>query len=235
MYENHSKFYSHNLGHDVDVLTFGTGGYPVVIFPTTLGRYYEAKDFKLIDAVSGFINEGIVQVFCPDSVNHASWYGKVHPKERVTRHIRYDRFLFEEYIPQIRHNTPSGKVAVAGCSFGGFSAANYAFRHPEHVSHLISMSGAFDIKSFMEGYYDDDVYFNNPVDFVPQANHPDIWKMNIILGTSEWDICLPYSQRFSKILADKNVNHWLDIRGWKEHDWPLWCEMFPHYLSKCFL
>jgi esterase/lipase superfamily enzyme len=94
------------------------------------------------------------------------------------------------------------------------------------------MSGAFDIKSFMSGYYDNDVFFNNPVDFVPGANHPDIWKMKIILGTSEWDICLEYSKHFSQLLNAKGVSHWLDIRGWKEHDWPLWREMFPHYLSQ---
>jgi len=231
MHESHSKFYSHNLGHDVDILTFGESGYPVVIFPTTLGRYYEAKDFKLIDSVAWFVNEGLVQIFCPDSVNHASWYGEVHPKERVNRHIRYDRFLHEEFIPQIRWNTPAGRIAAAGCSFGGFSAANYAFRHPEYVSHLISMSGAFDIKSFMHGHYDDDVYFNNPVDFVPGANHPDLWKMKIILGTSEWDICREYNYQFSQILNNKGIAHWLDVRGWIKHDWPLWQEMFPHYLS----
>ncbi len=47
------------------------------------------------------------------------------------------------------------KVAVAGPSFGGFQAANFAFRHPGKVSHLMSMSGSFDIRSFLDGYYDD--------------------------------------------------------------------------------
>ena len=231
MHESSSKFYSHHLGHDVDILTFGTQGQPVVIFPTTLGRYYEAKDFKLIESVRWLVEQGLVQIFCPDSVNHASWYGDVHPHERVQRHMRYDRFLYHEFIPQIRWNTPSGRIVAAGASFGGFSAANFTFRHPEYVSHLFSMSGSFDIKSFMKGHYDDDVFFNNPVDFVPGLNHPDIWKLKIILGTSEWDICKEYNLRFSKVLNDKGIAHWLDVRGWQEHDWPLWREMFPHYLS----
>ena len=42
----------------------------------------------------------------------------------------------------------SGKVAVAGCSFGGYHAANFAFRHPGYVSHIFSMGGAFNIKNF---------------------------------------------------------------------------------------
>ncbi len=28
------------------------------------------------------------------------------------------------------------------------------------------------------------------------------------------------------------MGHWLDIRHEKTHDWPLWKEMFPHYLSR---
>ena len=46
----------------------------------------------------------------------------------------------------------------------------------------MSMSGAFDIKSFMHGYYDNNVYFNNPVDFVPGLNHPELWKMFVEPG-----------------------------------------------------
>lgn len=232
MNERYFRFYSHHLGRDIEVLHFGHRGYPLVLFPTTLGRYYEAKDFGLIGAVDWYLREGLVQIYCPDSVNDESWYNRqAHPGQKVWRHIQYDRFLHEEFIPQIRWHTGTGKVAVAGCSFGGYSAANYAFRHPEYVSHLISMSGAFDIKSFLDSHYDDNAYFNNPVDFVPSMDHGELWRMKIILGTSEWDICLDANQRMSGVLAAKNVNHWLDVRGWKEHDWPLWREMFPHYLS----
>ena len=31
--------------------------------------------------------------------------------------------------------------------------------------------------------------------------------------------------------AVKNIPHWLDVRGNIEHDWPLWLEMLPHYVS----
>jgi esterase/lipase superfamily enzyme len=83
----------------------------------------------------------------------------------------------------------------------------------------------------MDGYYDDNVYFNNPVDFLNNADNPALWNMKIILGTSEWDICRPSNQELSGILNKKNITHWYDERGWQEHDWPLWREMFPHYLS----
>ena len=47
------------------------------------------------------------------------------------------------------------------------------------------MSGSFNIKMFIDGYYDDNVFFNNPVDFLPDSNHSDLWNMNIVLGMGE--------------------------------------------------
>ena len=137
----------------------------------------------------------------------------------------------EDIVEKIRNHSGYSKVGVAGASFGGYHAANFAFRHPDVVSHLFSMSGAFDIRNFTSGYFDDDIYFNNPVDYVPGLNHPDLWKMNIILGTSDWDICKDANFKMSHILNEKQVHHWLDCRHESAHDWPLWREMFPHYLS----
>jgi len=39
---------------------FGHAGYPIVLFPTTSDRYYECKDFKLIESVRWFVEEGLV-------------------------------------------------------------------------------------------------------------------------------------------------------------------------------
>ncbi len=233
MKETYHKWYSSNLSKDIEMLVYGHSGYPVILFPTTMGRYYESKDFGLTESIRWFAEQGKIQLYCIDSIDKDSWYNKsVHPAQRVQNHTWYDKMIKEELVEGIRWNTPSGKVAVAGCSFGGFQAANFAFRHPYVVSHLMSMSGAFDIRSFMDGHYDDNVYFNNPVDYLPNANHGDLWKINIVLGTSEWDICRDSNQKLSEILNQKNINHWYDERGWQEHDWPLWNEMFPHYLSK---
>ena len=231
MQETYTEFYSHHLGHDVKVLTFGTHGYPLIIFPTTLGSYFEAKDRGMIESIRWFVERGFVQVFCPDSINNESWYAEIHPKHKVERHIQYDKFLHHEFVPQLQANSPSGRVACCGISFGGFSASNFAFRHPEQVSHLFCLSGAFSIKSFLGGYYDDNVYFNNPVDFVPGDDNPELWNLKIVLGTSNWDICLDNNLKFSEILRRKGIPHWLDVRGDVEHDWPLWLGMLPHYVS----
>ena len=232
MKEQYHKWYSPTLSRDIEMLVYGHAGYPVIVFPTTMGRYYESKDFKLIESARWFLEQGLIQIYAIDSIDKDSWYNKsIHPADRVKNHIWYDKFILEEVVNSIRHEKGIGKVCVAGASFGGYHAANFAFRHPEAVSHMFSMSGAFSVNSFMDGHYDDNVYFNNPVDYMPGADHPDLWQMKIVLGVGEWDICLDANHRMHEILKNRGIEHWYDVRKWAEHDWPLWRDMFPHYLS----
>lgn len=233
MKERYVRFYSQHLGRDIEMLVFGDWGYPVLVFPTTMGRYYQAKDFHLINAASWHVNSGRVKIFCVDSIDRDSWYGKhLPPWVRVHNAALYDRFLAEELIPAIQHECNTAKVAVAGCSFGGFQAANFAFKHPDKTSHLFTMGAAFDIRSFLNGHYDDNVYFNNPPDYLPNAHDPNLWQMGIVLGTCSADFCKPDNERLSEILNAKNISHWLDVRWHGTHDWPIWREMFPEYLSR---
>ena len=101
-------------------------------------------------------------------------------------------------------NVRAHRVAVCGASLGAYHAANIAFRHPDAVSHLISLSGAFDISDFFDGYYDDNIYFNSPYDYLPNITDP--WKYNhmgIIIGTGEWDNTRHESYRLSRDLNSK--------------------------------
>lgn len=235
MEERFIKYYSRHLDREIHMSVFGHWGYPVIVFPTTLSRFFQAKDLGLVHSVRHFIESGKIKLFCVDSIDQDSWYGKhLHPGMRVSNYIQYDKFLAHELIPSIREECQVEKVGVAGCSFGGYHAANFAFKHPDLVAYLISMSGAFDMSSFMDGHYDDNFYFNNPVDYMKNEQGWRYGHMKIILGTSEWDICLNSNLQMSKILNNIGVEHWLDVRGWEKHDWPLWNKMFPYYLSKLF-
>ena len=230
--EEYHKWYSPIVGREFEMLVFGHSGYPVILFPTSKGTYYQNKDQGLIATASWFLENGLVKIYCPDSMDAQSWYNKAAPPaERARQQALYDKMLAEEVATRARQETGHDRIAVAGCSFGGYHAVNFAFRHPAITGYCLSMSGIFDIGSFTDGYYDDTVYFNNPVDFVPADNDPNLWNMGIVLGTAEWDSCRPQNEYFSKLLAAKNINHWLDIRPGQTHDWPVWKEMFPHYLS----
>ncbi len=64
------------------------------------------------------------------------------------------------------------------------------------------MSGSYDIKSFLDGYFDDNVYFNNPPDYLQGMS--DEWflaryrQMKIVLGTSDWDMCLDANVKMAR-------------------------------------
>jgi esterase/lipase superfamily enzyme len=233
MKEEYFKWYSPHLHREVQMLAFGHAGYPVVLYPTSMGSFHENRDMGLIGAAEWYIQQGLVQIFCPESNDRDSFYNKqIHPHQRIQNHIAYDHMIRHEIVEKIRFNTAVGKVVMAGCSFGGYHAANFAFRYPGFVSHMFSMSGAFEIRNFMDGYNHQDIFFNSPLEYLPGNNDGDLWKMDIVLGTSNWDICFDANIKLSDCLEAKRIRHWLDVRKDKHHDWPIWKEMFPHYLSR---
>jgi esterase/lipase superfamily enzyme len=166
-----------------------------------------------------------------DSVDGESWYNRsIHPHDRVRRSIAFEEYLLYEVFPLIRNLNGNAQIVTTGCSLGAYYALNFALRHPDLTSACIAMSGAFDMKPFMNGYYDDAFYFNNPVDYVPNINDP--WflnqyaRMKIVLAVGDHDICLGENFRMAHILGSKDIPHWLDVwTGGERHDWPLWQRM----------
>lgn len=226
------RWHSPILGIEMEMLTFGTRGFPVVLFPTSMGMHNENRDFNLIDSIAWFIEEGLVKVYCPDGIDRYSWYNdQADPMQRVQNHILYDRMLMEELYPHMKHETGNWRFGSAGCSFGGFHAANLAFRHPHEVAGLFSFSAKFDIRSRIDGFYNDDIYYNNPVDYLPDLQDPWLWKMQIFLGSAEFDICLDANYKMAHMLGIKQVPHTLDVMPGEKHDWPLWRKQFPKFLG----
>ena len=139
--------------------------------------------------------------------------------------------LLHELTPLAQRETGVARIATAGCSFGGYHATNFAFKHPEVTKYVFNMGAAFDIRDQVDGYYDDYVYFNNPMDFLPNAQSHFFQDMFVVLGTGTRDICWDANEQMAAILRHKGIHHWLDVRQDAEHDWPVWRQMFPHYLS----
>jgi hypothetical protein len=120
MKEEHFKWYSPNLNRDIDMLVFGHTGYPVILFPTSMGSYHENKDMGLIESAKWFIEQGLIQIFCPASIDKDSFYNKnIHPVHRIENHTWYDKMICHEIVEKVKNNTHSGKVAVAGYCWGG--------------------------------------------------------------------------------------------------------------------
>lgn len=236
MNEQYVRWYTPHLSRDFEMLVFGHAGYPVILFPTSLGRYSQNKDFGLVGSVAPLLDAGRVKIYCPDGIDEQSWYNRsIHPADRVKTHQAYENVIRHDVVARARAETGHERVAMAGASFGGYHAVNFAFRHPDTVGYCISLSGSFDVRSFLDGYYDDNVYFNNPVDYLPNLNDPQflghLRHMGIILGTGDRDSCRDRNLHFSGMLDAKGIPHFLDDRKWCGHDWNYWRDMFPHYLS----
>lgn len=219
------------------MLVFGYDGFPVVLFPTSQGKYYECKDWGLINSVSHLIDSGRVKIYCPDGINSESWLNySVPPQERVKTHLAYEGLVIFDVIEFAKHETEKEKVCLVGCDLGAYYAVNTAFKHPDLVKYIISMSGILDIKQFIWGFYDDDCYFNNPPDYLP--NLTDEWylerfrEMEIFFTAGAHDFYSEQSKKLSSLLNFKGVNNQLDILPHVGHDWDFWRSIFPRYLEK---
>jgi len=235
MKREYHRWYSPALGRDMEMLVFGHAGARLLVFPTSKGRFYEWEDRGMIAVMADSIERGWLQVFCVDSVDEESWYARWKwPGDRVWRHVQYDHYLRHEVIPFTQQNA-NPFLIVTGASFGAYHAVNFSFRYPELVGRVLAMNGVYDIREWLDGHYDDNVYFHNPVDFIANEHDPHrlaaMRRMDIILTTSEDEPRRGDTERFSQLLWDKGIWHALRIwKGWA-HDWPWWQEMIRLYLS----
>lgn len=231
MNREYHKGFSRELHREMEMLVFGHAGMPVIVFPTSMGRFFEYEDAGMVGAIATGLESGHIQLFCIDSVDLESLYNRfAHPRDRVTRHMQYDSFVMHEVVPYIRSRNHAPTLAVTGCSFGGYHAMNFALKHPDVATHCVCMSSRFGIQSLLDGYYDENCYFNSPPDYLP--NLRDEWfleryrAMKIVLGTGEHDICLEDNRQFSGLLSAKGIPHWLDVWGSGcDHHWYWWKQM----------
>ena len=236
MLDEYHKWFSPALGRDMELKVYGHGGMPVIVFPTSMGSFHQYADMGMIHVMAHKYESGELQAFCVDSVDSESWYNRsIAPRDRAIRHMQYEQYIMSEVLPFVRGKNPSEWVAVHGCSFGGYHCVNFALRHPDLVSGCYSFGGAFDIKQFLNGYYDENCYFNNPPDFLPNLNDGWYWdryqNMRMVLATGETDICLGENQRLAGIMAAKSIPHYLDVWGnGTGHDWPWWQQMALKFL-----
>lgn len=236
MHRAYHKWHSARLGRPMELLVFGHAGLPVLAFPTSEGRFYQIEDCGLIATLAPRIEAGELQLFCVDSVDSESWYNRrVAPRLRIRRHMQYEQYLLEEVLPFLRQLNADPRLCAMGCSFGGYHAANLAFRHPDLFTAVVSLSGAFDLSVFLDGYYDQDCYFHLPMHYLPNLSDP--WYLDrfrrsrYVLATGWDDQCLEQNRQLNRILDKIQIPHQLHIWDARQcHDWPVWKQMAQSYL-----
>lgn len=231
----HIPYYSNILGRNINLEVTGHWGHPILMFPSSGGQYTQNNDFGLNGSVMHFVEQGRIKLYNVETIDMMSFYDDhMNSEMKIHNYELYMQFLQKEMIPYIQDQCNSHRIAVAGVSFGGFHASNTAFRFPDLVSHLIAMSAAFNIRNMTPLSDDIRIYYNCPDEFM---QNEEGWKFNhmqIVLGTSDWDICKDKNLHMSGILNTKGIEHWYDEKKWIEHDWPLWKMAFPEYVGKFF-
>lgn len=236
MNREHHRWHSPSLGRDMDLLVFGHAGARLLVFPTSMGRFYEWEDQGMMNTLGEHIRNGWLQVFCVDSADAESWYARgKHPHDRAVRQFQYESYIVNEVVPFTRSRNDNGFLISTGASFGAYHAVNIALRHPHHFGRVIGMSGLYDIRDFADGYYGDVVYANNPSHWVGDLHdhgHLEaLRRMDIILATGADDRFVDNNRHLSRLLWEKGVGNALRIwDGWA-HDWPWWRQMIRTYIN----
>lgn len=236
MHRSQHRWYSPSLNREMELLVFGHAGAPVLVFPTSQGRFYEYEDRNMVRALSHQLEQGWIQLVCVDSVDAESWYAKhKHPRERLAYQEQYERYILHEVKPFIQAHNPNDFWMLHGCSFGAIHAMAMGLRHPTAFRRIIALSGYYDVRRFLQGYQDEMVYYHNPVQFVAGLQEGELLeqlrRLEIILAIGRDDGAADTNAQLSDALWSKNIWHamrWWD--GWS-HDWPFWERMIVQYIN----
>lgn len=236
MTRDYTTWRSQQLGRDMELLVFGHGGRPLIVFPTSMGSFFEYEDRGMVEALADKLDGGALQLFCVSTIDKDTFYADdVHPRQRIERYLAWERYLLDDVVAFIRHRNGSQTMGVTGCSFGAYHALTMALRHPDVFTSCITMGGAFDLKRFLNGYHDLDAYLLSPPDFLPGLSDPwflDRMRANKwVLVTGEQDICRQQTEQAAALLHDKGVPATLHVWGHGSiHDWPEWIKMARAYV-----
>lgn len=235
MTREYHAWHSPALDRPMELLVFGHAGEPVIVFPTSCGRFFQWEDFGMIGPLHDKLVNGRVQLFCIDSVDAESFYAKHLPvPARIARDDAYDRYVLNEVVPFIRHRNQGG-LTVTGTSLGAYHAVDKGFRHPDVYTKVLAMSGSYDIGRFFDGDTSVGAHLRLPLSYLPTLTDPwfldHMRRQNIILAIGNQDFLLGENCRLSEALSAKGVPHQFDVWEGYPHDWPTWREMVKKHLG----
>lgn len=235
MQREYRKWWSPALERDMELLVFGQGGTPVLVFPTSMGRFYQWEDVGLVSHLAPRIDAGWLQLWCVDSVDSESFYAKDRPAQRrAARHMAYERYVLGEVVPLIRGANGTPFLIAAGASFGATHVAMLVTRHPGLVGKAVCLSGAYGVSRWLDGWCEGDGYYLDPLAFLPGLTDErylgPMRGTEVIVATGEHDPNVEESKRLAALLQEKGVPAELHLwDGWA-HDWPYWQDMLDVFL-----
>jgi len=226
----------------MDLLVFGHGGASIVFFPPRMGRFYDYENWGIIESLRNKIEKGYIQVFCVDSVDCQSLYNNwLQPAQKIQCQLQYENYIINEVVPFVRAKNPGTFMIAAGCSLGAYHAMNVALRNTGLFNKVVGMSGRYDITvqighydNLLGGYWDENVYFNMPPQYVSNLSDPHILnrlrQMEIVLAIGQDDVLLDSNRLFNHKLTEKGARSYMHVWGQEAHRARYWRQMVNNYL-----
>jgi len=247
MQVTYHKEFSSKLGREMEYKVYGHKGKPVLVFPTSNGRFYQYEDSGMINALQHYIDEGKIQIWTIDGIDWETFFSTDWDNNRkIARHEAYFNYINEEIIPSILSKSKENneghnqQIAVTGCSMGAYHAANFYFRYPWFIDTVVSLSGVYSTEYFFFDYKPTEVYLNSPIDYLQQNNdgyYIDRFRNSKLIfccgqGNYE-DQMLEDTYQLQAVLNGKGVPAWFDYWGYESaHDWPWWHKQIDYFFGK---
>jgi len=225
------------------IVTYGDYGFALLLVPTAAADYLEYERFQLLDTLAPFIDSGKVKVFSVNSINTESWLNKqMIGEHKAIRQNQFNEYIYNEVIPFIRTSTSwETPIITCGASFGALHSMNLFLKRPDLINGVIAMSGVYNLMEYTDGFYDEQVYYNSPMHYIPNLTDHNVLEqirrsnhIHILTGSGEYE-APDAAKEFAGVLYNKGITYELDVwnHDWK-HDWPTWRAMLPHYIGSRF-
>jgi len=240
MHREIHSWYSPALQKEMPVVVYGHYGFALLLIPTAAADFLEYERFQMIETMRPWIEAGKLKVYSVNSINTESWMNyQMEGAHKAIRHNQFNEYIYNEVVPFIR-NTSSADTMIytCGASFGALHSMNLFLKRPDMLQGVIAMSGVYDLTEYTDGFYDDQVYFNSPIHYIPNlTDHETLEKIRkgkIIIASGSGSFEDPEAnRRFSGVLNSKSIPHQLEIWGQDiHHDWTTWRKMLPEILNR---
>jgi esterase/lipase superfamily enzyme len=243
MHRSTTSWFSPSLQKDMPIVTYGTYGFALLLVPTAGADYLEYERFQLIDHLAPYINAGKIKVFSVNSINKESWLNNdMQGEHKAIRHNQFNQYIYNEVIPFIKNSTSwDTPIITCGASLGALHSMNLFLKRPDLINGVIAMSGVYDLTEYTKGFFDEQVYYNSPIHYLPNLTDHYILEqircshhIHILTGTGNYE-APDDAKSFAGVLYNKGINYELSVWGneWT-HDWPTWRAMLPLWIDTRF-
>lgn len=230
------------MGRNMHLWVYGHFGAPVLVFPSAAGMAHEWEAQGMVEALADRIHAGQIKLYCTESNVAEAWTRKDGDLAwRMHRHRAFEAYLLSGLVPYIREDcrTPGIRLAATGTSLGATYAANCALKYSSIFRYALCMSGRYDITDFAGSRSNPDVYFSNPLAYLPNLGGEQLERLRrethvtLVCGQGAWeDGNIEETQALAAVLAAKGIPHTLDLWGHDvAHEWTWWRRQAVHHLS----